>query len=78
MQTKLFGLPDVLIIDSHMIDFICVESLKLLPWYMRLAYARNKRNGIELCVFLIKLLRGLGYEFLTVSQIYEYCLKEQL
>jgi len=74
-KIKMFGLPNILIIDSHMTDFIYVESFDELPLSLKLAYSRNKFNGINLCEHMIKNLKELGYEFVTMNQVYDYCKK---
>ena len=73
LQAILLGLPDVVILDSHMTDFICVEAFRKLPWHMRMAYRRNKNRGLEVCETLVILLKQLGYRFVTVREIYEQC-----
>ncbi len=63
-------LPRVLVIDSHLHDFFKAPTFGQLPLAFRLAYSRNRRNGLALLGWLIGVLRGFGYEFLTMSELY--------
>lgn len=76
LKMNLFGLPNVLVIDGHMTDIIDVPSLSMLPMPIRLAYGRNRGKGIAIMEYLIEALREMGYEFVTVRQIYEQCMRE--
>lgn len=66
---RLSGIPNILIIDSHMHDFIPTELYRKLPVSKRLRYARNKLRGLSLLVRFIHLLRSAGYRTVCVEEI---------
>ena len=68
----LCGLPDVLVIDSHLHDFLVDEkSFRQLPWKLQLAWSRNKYAGCEYLARLVQHLRQRGYRFITMTRLYE-------
>jgi len=67
-----FGLPDVLVLDSHLHDFIvAAESFKKLPPAIRRAYGINKYKGVSYLPRLIGLLKARGYRFTTMTDLYQ-------
>ena len=64
------NLPRALIIDSHLHDLFEATTFGDLPLTFRLAYARNRRKGLEMLAWVIERLRELGYTFLTVGDLY--------
>lgn len=68
----MFGLPKVLVFDSHLCDYIVNEnSYKGLPSYMKLAYAVNKYKGIEIFKDIVTYLKKCGYEFMTMTELFQ-------
>jgi peptidoglycan/xylan/chitin deacetylase (PgdA/CDA1 family) len=67
-----FGLPDVLVLDSHLHDFIVSdESFAKLPPAIRAAYGINKHKGASYLSRLIGLLKNRGYRFTTMTDLYQ-------
>jgi hypothetical protein len=66
---RLCGIPDILVIDSHMHDFIPTPLYSQLPPVARARYGRHMRDGSELLVRFVSLLRASGFEFVTLSAI---------
>jgi peptidoglycan/xylan/chitin deacetylase (PgdA/CDA1 family) len=65
-----FGLPDLLIFDSHLHDFIvCEESLRQLPPSVRIPWSINKGAGVRYFETFVKYLRRRGYEFLSLTEL---------
>ena len=74
---KIFGLPNILIFDSHLHDFILNEdSFNKLPMPLKIAWGRNKNKGKEYFIKFVELLRNQGYEFITVTQLYNLLQEE--
>lgn len=68
---SLFGLPNVIIFDSHLHDYIINEkSFNQLPVRLRLAWGRNKYSGVRYFKNFIKLLKGKKYKFITMTDLY--------
>jgi len=65
------GLPETFIINTHLHDLFPVSAFHKLPPLMRIAYHRNKYKGFELLRWLIKYLKDEGYEFMTMTSLYE-------
>jgi peptidoglycan/xylan/chitin deacetylase (PgdA/CDA1 family) len=65
-----FGLPNVMVIDSHLHDFIVApESFEELPLAYRLAWGRNRDAGLDYLERLVSLLRAQGYRFITMTEL---------
>lgn len=70
---SMFGLPNVLIFDSHLHDYIVNQkSFTKLPRRIKLAYRINKDSGVDYFKNFIGLLKSRGYRFITVTQLYEH------
>jgi peptidoglycan/xylan/chitin deacetylase (PgdA/CDA1 family) len=70
---SLFGLPDIVVFDSHLHDFIVNEtSFRMLPPGPRLAWGRNKHAGNDYLRAFVGILRERGYRFITMTGLYEY------
>jgi len=65
------GLPSIVVIDSHLHDFIPTASLKGLSPWRRLRYLHHRDQGLELLQWLISLLRAQGYSFQTLGWLNE-------
>jgi|Deesub1362A_J573_1020465.scaffolds.fasta_scaffold01035_13 hypothetical protein len=69
---KKIALPDFICLDSHLHDFIINEnSFSKLPLLQKLLYSRNKYNGTDLCIQFLEHVKGQGYKFCHMSEIYE-------
>ena len=72
---SLFGLPDVLIFDSHLHDFVLSErSFYRLTHKMKSLYSINKYRGVSIFKQFVAHLRQEGYEFITVTELYHMLL----
>jgi hypothetical protein len=70
--SNMFPLSPVICFDSHLHDFIHVDSsFNKLPLYWRIPYGRNKLKGTEYCVKYIKYMKQMGYQFCFMSELYE-------
>jgi hypothetical protein len=70
---SMFGLPNVLIFDSHLHDYIVNhESFTKLSPKIKFAYVINKYSGIKYFKSFVGLLKDKGYRFITVTQLYEH------
>jgi len=67
---KRCGVPSILILDSHMHDFIPTKLYHDLPSARRLRYSRNRDNGMTLLSGIAGILRAAGYRFVTVDEIH--------
>jgi len=68
-----FGLPNILIFDSHLIDFIPnEESLSDAPNFLKIAYRIHKNAGLEYFKYFINYLKSKNYRFITMTEMYEY------
>jgi hypothetical protein len=71
---RTFGIPDILVIDSHLHDFIVdPRSYAKLSCGVRTAYAIRKHRGLDCLVALARHLRAQGYAFLTMTELFELC-----
>jgi len=69
---SLFGLPDVVVFDSHLHDYFCNEhSYNQLPLHLRMAWGMRRHAGIEYLKRFVELLRNQGYRFLTMTELYD-------
>jgi peptidoglycan/xylan/chitin deacetylase (PgdA/CDA1 family) len=67
-----FGLPNVLVFDSHLHDFIVnPQSFSRLPRKLRIAWGINKHRGMSYFRRFVQFLRKEGYQFVTMTQLYE-------
>lgn len=70
-SSKLFTLPDIICFDSHLHDFIHIDSsFNKLPIYWRFIYGRNKLRGLDYCIKYLKHIHDQGYKFCYLSEIY--------
>lgn len=67
---EIFGLPDVVIVDAHLHDFLDTPAYRRLAGLPRALWGVNRSRGIEYAGWLVELLRKRGYVFTTVSEIY--------
>ena len=74
---RLFGLPNPIVFDSHLHDFITnPQSFASLPTKIRLAYAIRRDWGLEYYEQFTSFLRSNGYRFVSMSEMYSV-MKEQ-
>lgn len=67
----LVGLPNLLVFDTHLHDFIVnEESFRRLPLALRLAWGRNRYAGVAYFERLVETLKARGYRFITMSELY--------
>jgi peptidoglycan/xylan/chitin deacetylase (PgdA/CDA1 family) len=59
----------VLVIDSHLHDFVPTSARKTLPLSLRLAFKRNEAAGLAVLEWLIETLHARGYAFVTMSEL---------
>lgn len=70
---NLFGLPNVIIFDSHLHDYIVnEESFSKLPKGLKFVWGINKYSGQKYFKDFISLLKSKGYRFITMSELYNY------
>jgi hypothetical protein len=69
---KFFGLPDILIIDSHPYDFFMTDHLHRIKGWKRLAHARNAKNTLSLFDGLLETLKNNGYNFVYIDELLEH------
>jgi hypothetical protein len=66
-----FGLPDILVIDSHLYDFFAtspVLQLSRRDW-RRYALLRNQQRVFEILQMLVDLLKERGYSFVFMGEL---------
>lgn len=66
---KTAGFPSILVIGSHLHDFIVTPFLERLPIKKRFRYLRHKHKGPQVLERLIVMLKNAGYEFLTITEL---------
>ena len=70
---SLFGLPNIIVFDSHLCDYILnEESFKKIPAHLKAAYGLNKHSGMSIFKRFVNLLKSKGYKFITMSELYKY------
>jgi peptidoglycan/xylan/chitin deacetylase (PgdA/CDA1 family) len=73
---SIFGLPNILIFDSHLHDYIINDkSFNKLPPVLKRCWGRNKHLGFEFYTDFIMYLKSRGYQFVTMSKLYELIIK---
>lgn len=69
---RTFGLPEALVFDSHLHDFIvCEESLARLPSRVRIPWSIRKDAGPRIFERFVADLRRRGYELVTMTELAE-------
>jgi peptidoglycan/xylan/chitin deacetylase (PgdA/CDA1 family) len=66
---QLFGLPDVVIINSHPYDYFVRGHLHRIPGWKRWAHARNADNALPFLERLLRTLKSAGYTFLYIDDL---------
>jgi hypothetical protein len=69
--TKLFGLPDVLLINSHPYDFFVQNHLDNVSGWKRWAHARNADTALSIFEGLVTTVKKMGYRFMHIDEILE-------
>ena len=73
------GLPNIIIFDSHLHDFIVNQnSFAKLPLHMKMVYLRNKHKGNKYFIQSIALLKNKGYHFMTMTELYNLLIQKYL
>ena len=73
---SIFGLPNIIVFDSHLHDYILNEnSFNKLPWGLRTAWGIRKHSGKKYLKMFVDLLRREGYRFITMTELYNYLKK---
>ncbi len=67
---KTFGLPNIIVYDSHLHDYIISEtSFDQLPAFMKRAYSVNKYSGKQILINFVDYLKATGYSFITMTEL---------
>jgi len=67
-----FGLPNIVVFDSHLHDYIYNEkSFNQLPPLLKVAFSVRKSYGKKYIAEAVKILKHRGYEFITMTELYE-------
>lgn len=70
---SIFGLPDIVVFDSHLHDFILSEtSFNKLPLSLKTAWGIRKHSGVRYFEMFVELLRKRGYRFITMTELYHH------
>ena len=70
--TTMFGLPNVVVIDSHLHDlFYSPDSLKKVNGLPRYAWSIRKNDGQKYLNKIIEYLKLNDYEFVSISDLYK-------
>ena len=64
-----FGLPEVLIINTHPYDFFVESHLGRIPGWKRWAHARNAKAALALFERLLQTLQTAGYQFIYIDDL---------
>jgi peptidoglycan/xylan/chitin deacetylase (PgdA/CDA1 family) len=68
---KLFGLPDILLINSHPYDYFIKNHLANVSGWKRWAHARNAEKSLQVFEELIITVKKMGYHFVHIDDIIE-------
>jgi hypothetical protein len=75
---KTFGLPSIVIYDSHLHDYIISEkSFNQLPSFMKGVYSVNKYSGEQTLSDFVSYLKADGYSFITMTDLLSLILKKK-
>ncbi len=66
---KIFGLPDIVIIDSHPHDYFIKNHLPKIKGWKRWAHARNADRALILFDGLLNMLQKMGYKFVYIDEL---------
>jgi len=67
----ILGLPKVLVLDSHLHDYILnEESFGKLPAKLKAAWSINKYSGMSILESFVTLLKKKDYKFITMTELY--------
>lgn len=68
-----FGLPNIIIFDTHLHDFIVSErSFNKLNWKLRVGWGIRKNYGFDYFKMFIDYLKGRNYSFITMTDLFNY------
>ncbi len=66
-----FGLPKIIVFDSHLHDYIVnEESFEKLPYKYKKAWGIRKYSGIKYFKKFINILIDKNYKFITMTELY--------
>lgn len=75
----IFGLPNVIVFDSHLHDYILnQESFGKLPARLKAAWSINKHSGKKYLAGFVNELKRLNYRFITMTDLFHYIKKSYL
>ncbi len=75
---KAFGLPNIVIYDSHLHDYIISEkSFAQLPAFMKGVYSVNKYSGKQILIDFVGYLKAEGYSFITMTDLLSLVLRDK-
>lgn len=68
-----FGLPDIVIFDSHLYDYFLTDSVRNLSRFdwKRYAITRNHNNSLRLVQRFVDFLISRGYTFISMGELYQ-------
>ena len=68
---SMFGLPNIVIFDSHLHDYIVNKaSYSKLPQHLQIAWGINKNAGMKYFEIFVNILKEKGYQFITMTDLY--------
>lgn len=75
---KIFGLPEILIINCHPYDFTINACLDSIPGYKKWLHKRNASNAFKFTEKLLDYLLELDYTFTSYSAIVDHIMNRNL
>lgn len=63
--------PRTVVFDMHMHDLVTPPAFERLPAHYRLIYGRRKHQGLDALASFVEALDGRGYEFGSMTDLYE-------
>jgi hypothetical protein len=66
---RFFGLPDVLLINSHPYDYFIKNHLHKCTGWKKWAHSRNADNALNLFDGLLNTLEQMGYNFVYIDEL---------
>jgi hypothetical protein len=75
---KTLGLPNIIVYDSHLHDYIISEkSFTQLPVFMKSVYSVNKYSGRQILINFVNYLKDEGYSFITMTDLLSLILRNK-
>ncbi len=66
---RFFGLPDVLVIDTHPHDFFIKSHLARIKGWKKIAHTRGDGNELKIFEQMLKRLSEMGYSFAYIDDV---------